>query len=199
MGTADVHLETITGREAIARLIDDLAGLRIAVFRDWPYLYDGTAAYEAKYLSAFAASDGAVLIAALHGDTVVGASTGLPLLHEHADFIAPVADAGLDPADVFYCAESVLLPQCRGQGAYRGFFDRREAHARRLGFATAVFCGVIRPDDHPARPADIAPLDPIWRHFGYAPLDGAVARYSWTDVGETEETPKAMQYWIKAL
>lgn len=199
MADRELRLETMTGRAAIAPAIDDLARLRIRVFRDWPYLYAGTLAYEAKYLSAFAASEGAVLVAAYDGDALVGASSGLPLAHEHADFSAPLAEAGYDPAEVFYCAESVLLPECRGRGAYRAFFARREAHARALGFRTAVFCGVLRADDHPARPADYAPLDPIWRRFGYRELNGAVARYSWTDVGAAEETAKPMQYWIKAL
>lgn len=199
MAETTLRLETMTGPDGIAPAIDDLARLRIRVFRDWPYLYDGTVEYEARYLSAFAASDGAVLVAAYDGETMIGASTGLPLAHEHADFVTPVAAAGYAPAQVFYCAESVLLSDWRGRGAYRAFFERREAHARALGFETAVFCGVLRADDHPARPADHTPLDPIWRHFGYRPLDGAVARYSWTDVGEREESEKRMQYWIKAL
>ncbi|MDF1793144.1 MAG: hypothetical protein P1U88_14605 [Thalassobaculaceae bacterium] len=58
---------------------------------------------------------------------------------------------------------------------------------------------MLRPDDHPARPNGYTPLDPVWRHFGYRPLDGAIARYSWTDVGESEESAKPMQYWIKPL
>ena len=197
--TTDLRLETLTGRAGIASAIDDLARLRIEVFRDWPYLYQGSAAYEAEYLSAFAASEGAVLVAAYDGDALVGASTGLPLAHEHADFSAPLAEAGYELDRVFYCAESVLLPECRGRGAYRAFFERREHHARDLGFSMAVFCGVLRPDDHPARPEDYEPLDPIWRRFGYRELEGAVARYSWTDVGDTEETAKPMQYWIKEL
>ena len=195
----ELHLQTMTGRDEIAPAIEDLARLRIKVFRDWPYLYDGTVDYEAAYLSAFAASDGAVLVAAYRGDTMVGASTGLPMAHEHADFAAPIAEAGYDLDRVFYCAESVLLPECRGRGAYRAFFERREAHARSLGFSTSVFCGVLRPDDHPARPVGYDPLDPIWRRFGYRELEGAVARYSWTDVGESEESAKPMQYWIKSL
>lgn len=199
MAKPSLRLETMTGRDTIAPAIDDLARLRIRVFRDWPYLYDGSVDYEARYLAGFAASEGAILVAAYDGGEMVGASTGLPLAHEHKEFSKPIADAGYDPAQIFYCAESVLLPECRGRGVYRAFFERREAHARAHGFDTAVFCGVLRPETHPARPADHQPLDPVWRRFGYEPLDGAVARYGWTDVGETEETDKPLQYWIKPL
>jgi len=53
--------------------------------------------------------------------------------------------------------------------------------------------------DHPARPAGYQPLDGFWRKRGYAPLDGVVAQYSWTDVGDSEETAKPMQFWMKSL
>ena len=36
-----VEVRALTGAELEAHL-DDVARLRIAVFRDWPYLYDGT-------------------------------------------------------------------------------------------------------------------------------------------------------------
>ena len=49
----------VTGA-GLTEVIPALAALRIAVFRDFPYLYDGDAAYEAAYLASFAAADGAV-------------------------------------------------------------------------------------------------------------------------------------------
>ena len=101
--------------------------------------------------------------------------------------------------DIFYLAESVLLPAYRGRGAYHGFFAQRETHAKALGFTYATFCGVIRPDDHPRRPAGYQPLDPVWRRFGYAPLQGAVAHFRWRDIGATGETAKPLQVWIKPL
>ncbi len=193
------RLEVLRGRDAIAGAIAGLARLRIEVFRAWPYLYDGNLDYEKRYLEGFAASEGAVLVAADVDGILVGASTGLPLIHEHAEFASPLAEAGLDPASVFYCAETVLRPAYRGQGLYRRFFVEREAHARNGGFSTIMFCGVVRPSDHPLRPGDDRPLDPVWRHFGYTPLAGAVAEFAWTDIGETSETKKPMQIWTKPL
>lgn len=182
----------------IAAVTEDLARLRIEVFRDWPYLYDGDLDYERRYLAEYAAGDG-IVVAAHDGGRMVGAATGMPLA-AHADgFAAAFEGTGIDMGEVFYCAESVLLPDYRGQGAYRRFFDRREDRARALGFPLAAFCGVVRPEDHPLRPADARPLDPVWRRFGYAPLPGAVARFAWRDIGETAETEKPLQVWIKRL
>lgn len=185
--------------DEIAAALPDLARLRIAVFRAWPYLYDGDAAYETRYLATYAESPGAVVIAARDGDAVVGAATGAPADEHDAAFAAPLSERGYRAEEVFYCAESVLLPDYRGQGAGHAFFDLREAHARALGFAHTAFCAVIRPADHPARPATYRPLDGFWRARGYRPLEGAVARFTWRDVGDAEETEKSMQLWIRHL
>jgi GNAT superfamily N-acetyltransferase len=182
----------------IAPHVDDLARLRIEVFRDWPYLYDGDLDYERRYLAGYARGD-TILVAAYDGDTMVGASTGMPLSDHADDFAAAFECSEIDMNDAFYCAESVLLPEYRGQGAYAGFFAHRETHARALGFTYATFCGVTREGDHPLRPADHKPLDPVWRHFGYTPLPGVIAHFNWRDIGEAEETPKPLQFWIKRL
>ena len=67
-----------TGAEVGAAL-GDLAALRIAVFAAYPYLYDGDAAYEAEYLTEYAAAADAVLVAAFDGARIVGAATAAPI------------------------------------------------------------------------------------------------------------------------
>ncbi|MEM5473874.1 GNAT family N-acetyltransferase [Hoeflea sp. AS60] len=180
--------------------LEDLARLRIAVFADWPYLYDGDAEYEARYLVRFAASPGAVVVAARDGNgRMVGAATAAPL-SDHADeFAVPFARVGLDPDAFFYLAESVLLPEYRGQGAGRQFFEMREAAARAQGFEHTVFSAVVRPHDHPARPEAYVPLDAFWRRLGYEPYPGLLAEFSWRDIGASAESPKPLQVWGREL
>ncbi|MCB4455994.1 GNAT family N-acetyltransferase [Leisingera sp. McT4-56] len=193
-----IRVETMTGA-ALEATLDDVARLRIKVFRAWPYLYDGDLAYEREYLQSYRDSERAVVVGGFDGDTLVGASTGAPLADHADDFAAAFEGTGIDLKDVFYCAESVLLPEYRGHGVGHGFFDAREAHARKHGFSKTAFCGVQRPADHPLRPADYAPLDPFWRKRGYAPLEGAIAHFSWKDVDQAEETRKPLQFWIRDL
>ncbi|WP_212525394.1 GNAT family N-acetyltransferase [Actibacterium sp. MT2.3-13A] len=179
--------------------LDDLARLRIAVFRDWPYLYDGDLDYERRYMASYRDSRDAVLVGAFDGARLVGAATGTPMEDHAGDFAAAFAGTGHDLRDIFYCAESVLLPEYRGQGAGHAFFDAREAHARALGRRYSAFCAVVRPRDHPLRPAGYRPLDPFWRKRGYVPLDGAVAHFRWKDIDQPEQTEKPLQFWIKEL
>lgn len=179
--------------------LDDVARLRIEVFRAFPYLYDGDLAYERDYLQSYRDSAGAVLVGAFDAGRLIGAATGTPLADHAEDFAAAFEGTGIDLGEVFYCAESVLLPEYRGQGIGHAFFDLREAHARGLGFVKCAFCGVVRPEDHPLRPEGYAPLDPFWRKRGYAPLSGVVAHFSWKDVDRDCETEKPLQFWMREI
>lgn len=199
MSVPAIRVEALTG-EALAQVLPALAQLRITVFRDFPYLYDGTVAYEETYLAKFVAAPGAVCVVAFDGARIVGASTGAPMAEHAAEFGQPFTARGYDLAKLFYCAESVLLKTHRGYGLGHAFFDLREAHARKLGgFTHAIFSSVVRPDDHPLRPPNYQPLDGFWAKRGYRKADGIVASYTWKDIDCDHETAKHMQFWIKAL
>jgi len=193
-----VSVHPLTGA-ALEAALDDVARLRISVFRAWPYLYDGDLYYERRYLATYRDTPSAILVGAFDGARLVGAATGTPMEDHGEEFGAAFAGTGLALSDVFYCAESVLLPEYRGQGVGHAFFDAREAHARRLGRRYSAFCRVVRPEEHPLKPADYRPLDTFWQKRGYAPMEGVTAEYSWKDVGEAAETAKPMQFWIRAL
>lgn len=189
-------LETMAARRAA---LPDLAHLRMAVFRAWPYLYDGTLDYEQAYLAHFIAEPGATLIVARDGDRTVGAATASPMSAQDEECRLPFEQAGQDIARLCYFGESVLLPDYRGMGIGHAFFDHREAAARASGAGASCFCAVVRPVDHPLRPADARDLAPFWRGRGYAPLDGIVARYDWKDIDQPDETGHVMQFWHRAL
>ena len=140
-----ISLKTVTGPD-LSDYVPALAALRTEVFREWPYLYDGDADYEERYLQTYVNSPGAVVVLALAEEEVVGAATGLPLVDETDEFTQPFLDHGYDPSAVFYCAESVLRRAYRGRGLGGRFFDERERHARTLGgFRYSCFCRVDRP------------------------------------------------------
>ncbi|RBI72737.1 GNAT family N-acetyltransferase [Roseovarius sp. TE539] len=193
-----MRVARLTGT-ALEDALEDVARLRISVFRDWPYLYDGSMEYERDYLQAYRESANAILVGAFDGDSLVGASTGTPMEDHADDFAAAFDGTGHDLHTIFYCAESVLLPGYRGQGIGHAFFDAREAHARALGRRYSAFCGIVRAAEHPLRPADYAPLDPFWRKRGYEPVDGAVATFRWKDIDRPDETDHRLQFWMRRL
>jgi len=193
-----IVIRSLAGEE-IASAIDALAALRMTVFAEWPYLYDGDTRYERAYLREFIAAPDAILVVACDGDTIVGAATASPMSAQKAEFRDPFAARGFDEAGLFYFGESVLLPTYRGRGIGHAFFDFREEQAVRCGARSATFAAVVRPREHPDRPAHYRPLDAFWRKRGYEPLEGLLTGLAWKDHRDRDgmESTKQMQYWLR--
>lgn len=193
-----LRIERLTG-PGLRALLPEVARLRIEVFRDWPYLYDGDQESEARFLAAFAASPGAVVVLARAGDMVVGAATCQPMAEAPAAVQAPFLAAGMDPARLCYFGESVLHVGFRGQGAGVAFFEHRIAAAREAGLSQAAFCAVRREPSDPRRPTGYAPLDGFWARRGFAPTPGLAIGMSWREVSGGVEVPHWLDVWLRDL
>lgn len=197
--TEPCAIRELRGHQILTAL-DVLAELRIRVFRDWPYLYDGDPAYERRYLATYADSPQAYCALAEIDGQVVGATTAIPLLDETPEVQAPFLTAAIDPTTVFYFGESVLLPEFRGRGIGHSFFDLREAAAALLpGITHTAFCAVQRPTEHPLRPREHRSLDAFWRARGYRPHADLTSWFRWKDLDQPTESAKPMRYWVRAL
>ncbi len=177
--------------------INQLGELRIAVFREFPYLYDGDLDYERSYLRVYAESPQSLVVLLEVDDRPVGATTCLPMTDEEAEFQTPFRDAGFDLGEVFYFGESIILPEFRGQGAGATFFDLRERHAAELGYRYTTFCAVDRPQNHPARPSGYRPLDAFWTRRGYERREDLRFNLTWKEVGAAEESSQSLTYWLR--
>lgn len=193
-----VRLERLTG-DRLKTHLPELARLRITVFRDFPYLYDGSPDYEERYLRTYAAAADSVIVGAFDGERVVGASTGLPLEHEPESLKTPFAERGYRPEEIFYFGESVLLPEYRGRGIGHAFFDHREAHARGLGgFRWTAFAAVDRDPGDPRRPADYRGNDAFWAKRGYERRPGMTMHLEWNEVG-VGGISHPLTFWLRPL
>jgi GNAT superfamily N-acetyltransferase len=112
---AEIRIERLEG-ERLKERLPDLARLRIEVFREYPYLYEGSQDYEERYLRTYAEAEGSVIVGAFDGDQLVGAATALPLRHEPEDLTRTFAEHGYSVGEVFYFGESVLRRSYRGRG-----------------------------------------------------------------------------------
>ena len=193
-----ITLQSLSGAALLPHL-DEVAKLRIAVFRDWPYLYDGDVGYERDYLAAYAQSPNSVVVLARAGDKVVGASTGIPLAEDSAEFQAPFLERGIEVAKVFYCGESVLLPAYRRRGIGHAFFDAREAHARALGgFEWTAFAAVDREDDDVRKPSGHRGNEAFWGKRGYVRQPGMTMRLHWNEL-DHGEVGHTLTFWLRPL
>lgn len=180
--------------------LDALGGLRISVFHEYPYLYEGSLEYERDYLQTYLRCERSLVVLAFDGDRVIGATTCLPMVDEGPEFQAAFVKAGgYDLATICYFGESILLPEYRGHGLGKAFFQRREAHAKAIDTSLTTFCAVDRPADHPLRPAGYRPLDAFWQSQGYTKHPKLQATFIWKEIGEAEESPKTLTFWLKNL
>ena len=189
-------IQTVSGAEVLPWL-DAVASLRIEVFRDFPYLYDGELDYERRYLTTYAQSASSLFVLALDGERVVGASTGIPLADADPEFQTPFIEQGIPVDSVFYFGESVLQRTYRGQQLGHRFFDEREQFAAALGKTITAFCAVERPGKHPLRPQDYTTLERFWQQRGYSKQHAMQICYEWRDIGEPDPTDKPMIFWLK--
>jgi len=187
-----------TGGE-VERYLPDAARLRIEVFREFPYLYDGTMEGERKGLAVYARSPLSVFVLAVADGEVVGVSTGLPLADAGEAHQAPFREAGWNLAEVFYFGESVVRREFRGGGLGQRFFDEREAHAARHGFKVTAFCAVDREPDHPLCPEHYQALDRFWERRGYRREHGMVVALSWPQVDTGGEVENRLTFWTRRL
>ena len=96
MNIDEIDVRVLRGPDLEAAL-DGVAQLRITVFRDWPYLYDGSLEYEREYLATYRDNPGALLVGAFHDGQLIGASTSTPMEDHAPEFAAPFRDLGIPP------------------------------------------------------------------------------------------------------
>jgi GNAT superfamily N-acetyltransferase len=196
---SEVRLQALRGRELLPYL-DALGELRIAVFREYPYLYDGSMQYERDYLRSYAECSRSLVVMAWDGEVAIGATTCMPLEDEGAEFKKPFLHAAeYDLSRICYFGESILLPPYRGQGIGKAFMQHRLAHAQSLGAGWAAFCAVDRPTDHPQRPPAYRPLDAFWQSQGFVKHPELQTTFTWKEIHEPAESPKTLTFWLKPL
>jgi GNAT superfamily N-acetyltransferase len=194
-----VEVRPLTRTEVEARL-NEMAALRINIFKDFPYIYDGSLEYEVKYLGRYLKAKNSHFVGAINQENqLVGLATCLPLTEEENFVQKPFLDAGLNLEEIFYFGESVLLSRYRGHGVGHKFFDLREQAAKKFGSKYTYFCAVKRPEQHPLKPEGYRPLDAFWKARGYSKIEHLKSYFDWKDLGQTEETTKEMVYWMRSL
>lgn len=196
---SSIQIYKITGKE-LSDYLQVIAKLRITVFREYPYLYQGNLDYEIEYLKPYLKSKEAVFFVVKDKDKIAGASTCIPLWQEDPVFQKPFLEHGREVHKVMYFGESILLPPYRGQGIGKEFFYLREQYANEFpNVQYCTFCAVERPDDHPLKPAGYRELDNFWIHQGYQKHPELITQLSWQDIKQSEETSKEMIFWLKKI
>jgi GNAT superfamily N-acetyltransferase len=194
-----LHIVTCTAA-TVAPYLEDLARLRAAELRDWPYLYEGDPSHGFDYLDPYLRSSRSVFVFALDGSAVIGASVGIPLAEHGEVFQQPFRESGMVVDEIYHLGQSMLQREYRGLGLGHRFFDEREAHTRRLGgFRWTAFCAVERRANDLRRPTGHRSGDLFWQGRGYRRMHDLCSSLSWPEAGADTPTPHRLQFWVRPL
>jgi len=190
---------TLLTGDVIASALDDLATLRLSIFEEYPYLYQGERAHELAYLRSYVEKPESCVIVARDGAQVVGAATGMPLIQEDAQLRDAVAETGMALEQIYYVGELLFLPAWRNRGLGLKLLAQMEGHIRALGRYRTLACATVeRPDDHPSRPQTYTPITRFLARTGFVRLSGSVAHFAWRETDGVRRD-HAMQFWFKPL
>lgn len=190
--------QTVASGLQIKKLLNELGHLRVQVFRDFPYLYDGSMEYEGEYLELYVNNEDSYVFAVYDGDVMVGATTAIPLKHTTQELNATFQENGYNIEEIMYFGESVLLKEYRGLGIGHLFFDKREAYTKALGnYKMTVFCSVDRPANHPLKPEGYQPNDAFWTKRGYIKQPNLHCNMHWKDIDSPNDSSKSFTFWTK--
>ena len=199
-----LRYEAVLG-SGIAEMLDDVASLRIELFRHYPYLYDDDLGYEKNYLKGLSENEESFVVAAYRDDEVVGAATALPLLSS-AEILNGVREhfsrAGFSPSTCYYYSEILVRPAQRYHGIAKEFYRRRDETAIRLGYSTVCFAALNAEEIRSPRPSDYFDPSDMWRRMGFVQHRDIYVDHRWPTLqpdGTTLEMKHRLYFWIRHL
>ncbi len=192
---------TILKGEQIKPLTPALARLRINLFREYPYLYDGNIKYESDYLREYAKEPYSMLHMVHYNDEIVALFSGMPLSCKSSivlDLKNAMLENGHENIDkYYYYGEILIVPEFRHYGLFNLLFTSMDYEAKLLGFSDACLLTVEREDSHPLKSLDYVPTDALWQTRGYK-RSGLIVNFDWPTIfpnGETKDIKNPMAAW----
>ncbi len=191
--------EQILTGSAVEDSLNDIASLRIEIFREFPYLYDGRCEDELNYLKLYSVTPDSFVIIVKEGEKVAGAATGMPLRHEATELVEPFSGTSYPVDEIFYVGELLFYPEHRNRGTGMQVVRMVEEQIRSYSTYRYLTCAtVVRTDDHLMRPADYIPIDRFLAHTGFNPLLGITTSFTWLETDGVKRS-HPMDFWIKEL
>jgi len=198
---SDLQFISLRGSD-ITAWIPEIARLRMEVFKDFPYYYDGTMDYEVQYLSRYGQSPDAFifLVRDPKEQVLIGMTSCNRLLHEDDVFKKPLVAFGLNPERTFYFGESILLKEYRRRKLGHLFFEKREEFSRSFNnIETLCFCAIDTSTFPPERNYDQSALYALWDKQQFKKIENLSVMLSWKTHFETIESEKKCDFWLKKL
>lgn len=195
----DLTIQVVRGSE-ITPYLRTIADLRIKVFSEYPYLYDGDLKTENEYLNMYREKEGTLLVAAKDHGNVIGLILGTPYKELPDDYQQPFVKKSIKTDPIYYLGDIILLKEYRGKGIGQQLYEVFEKEVRSAKKYEAIaMCELITHSSDAKRPRDYHSLDPFWRKRKYSRHFDIVISAPWNEVGEVGEKDHLLTFSIKSL
>jgi GNAT superfamily N-acetyltransferase len=192
-------IQVLRGQELLSN-IPEFAKLRLTIFREYPYLYEGDPALEKSYLSLFASSSDAFFIVAKIKNQVVGAISGLPLDVAQKEIRDVFHQSAIETGEYYALCEIIVLKEHRnkkiGSVLYKEFENQLLKMKR---YKKVVLWQIVRAQGDLKRPNDYFSLDNFWCKKGFIKHPEFICYIHWKEISDKEESSHRFEFWIKEL
>ncbi|HBT76479.1 MAG TPA: GNAT family N-acetyltransferase [Planctomycetaceae bacterium] len=189
--------------EKMAVRIGVLADFRLRCFREFPYLYVGTAENEREHLDEYLANPTARLVVAkdVGENKTVGVAIGT-LLSTEEEIVKQTGEQlqrhGIVPERFFYFGEMIFEPEYRNRGIGRRMLEMLKNEGREQGADRFCFLAVAREADDVRRPVGHVDSSLIFEKFGFVKTPIFVT-FEWPTIqpdGNVVKVANQLDLWI---
>lgn len=194
-----VELKVFQGSK-LASHMQKMVELGMIVFREYPYLYEGTLSIGMSAHKPYLLAEDSLLVVAEVGNQFIGAIIGLPVAESMEEIKQIFLDHQILMDGVYYLGEIILLKEYRSKGIGHAMLQMFENAVGDLGeYRKIIFCEVDRSNSDIKRPSDYKPLNPFWEKRGYIKDQNLVTNFAWPEIGDQEKTNHPMVFWSKDI
>ncbi len=194
----EITIKIVTGKD-IASLLPFISEQRLKVFREYPYLYEGSFECEKEYLEGYNRSPNSAIAVAYDDGLLIGFLTGMPLKFFEQNEESFKRN-GLDAELFYYFGEVIVLPQQHRKSICMKLFEALEEHVKKLGYSNSSFLTIITQENNPMHPINCEPID-ILCELGYS-KSTLTKTLDWLTVqanNSSQRQSHTLVYWIKKL
>jgi len=198
-GQDGLYIKALSGKDAQS-YTEQIAQLRITMFRKYPYLYDGDMKNEESYLQTYWKSQKSTFLLLFNSeDEIVGLSSSRPLDEEMPEVKKPFLNTEIDLSKCLYIGETLIKEKYQGMQILDQMVKYYKEMVPKQAYECVLFMTVLREDNHPAKPDNYQPLDEIWKHYGFEVMKGKKIFLNWKRIDTQNEEENTLIVWGQSV
>lgn len=155
----------------------EIGALRIEIFREWPYLYEGEIEEASTYLKDYIKDESGRLITLENEGEILGMVTGIAVAFYDAHLLAETSPR------YYYWGDFILKKAYRGHQLGQQLFDAAREVFKTLDFDTLLMAMIKRDAFDPRRPKEARDMREFAKKVGFK-SNGVSLFYKWREIGE---------------